>query len=139
MSALRGARCRRWRSCRGSGVRIAIDDFGTGYSEPGLPAPTCPVDGLKLAGSFVTGRGWRLPRRGGSGRPGPRRRRQPGHPLGDDRAGAHPLGLTVVAESVETGWQARRLHDLGSTSARAGTWGSPRPAAELAALLAGAR
>jgi len=110
-------------------VRIAIDDFGTGYSNL-VYLHRLPVDVLKLAGSFVTGQGGPCP--------------------GDEDVPhdvdspvilsamielAHTLGLTVVAESVETGWQARRLHDLGCDIGQGWHLGSPRPAVEMAAAL----
>lgn len=119
------------------GVRIAIDDFGTGYSNL-VYLHRLPVDVLKLAGSFVTGRGGACPGEEGPEDPGPGDVDSPVI-LSAMIELAHTLGLTVVAESVETGWQARRLHDLGCDIGQGWHLGSPRPAAELAALLAGAR
>lgn len=119
------------------GVRIAIDDFGTGYSNL-VYLHRLPVDVLKLAGSFVTGRGGACPGEEGPEDPGPGDVDSPVI-LSAMIELAHTLGLTVVAESVETGWQARRLHDLGCDIGQGWHLGSPRPAAELAALLARAR
>ncbi|GAA4604797.1 diguanylate cyclase (GGDEF)-like protein [Actinoplanes octamycinicus] len=82
---------------RALGVRIALDDFGTGHSSLGL-LQTVPVDVLKVDKSFVDN---------------------------ITEAGRHTviaraliqvsegLGLTAVAEGVETAEQAAALYDLG--------------------------
>ncbi|MET8148843.1 putative bifunctional diguanylate cyclase/phosphodiesterase [Actinoplanes sp. NPDC049668] len=91
------------------GVRIALDDFGTGHSSLGL-LQTVPVDVLKVDKSFV-----------------------------DDitLAGreaviataliqvSHGLGLTAVAEGVETAEQATELHRLGYRLAQGYHFGRP--------------
>jgi len=79
------------------GVRIALDDFGTGYSSLSY-VKRFPVDALKIDRSFVAG-------------------------LESDPeaqaistaiiAMAHQLGLSVVAEGVETVAQERFLEDRG--------------------------
>ncbi|BBH70057.1 hypothetical protein ACTI_67420 [Actinoplanes sp. OR16] len=98
---------------RAAGVRIALDDFGTGHSSLGL-LHTVPVDVLKVDKSFV-----------------------------DDitSAGRHQviaraliqvtdgLGLTAVAEGVETAEQAEVLYALGYRLLQGYYYG--RPAAEL--------
>jgi EAL domain-containing protein (putative c-di-GMP-specific phosphodiesterase class I) len=80
---------------RGRGVRLAIDDFGTGYSSMSL-MKKFPVDTIKIDRSFVQD----LP-----------------HDL-EDRAIAQAiismgkaLGLTVVAEGVETAAQVAFLRE----------------------------
>ncbi|MEU7908034.1 EAL domain-containing protein [Actinoplanes sp. NPDC049118] len=94
---------------RALGVRIALDDFGTGHSSLGL-LQTVPVDVLKVDKSFV-----------------------------DDitLAGreaviataliqvSHGLGLTAVAEGVETAEQAVELHRLGYRLAQGYHFGKP--------------
>jgi diguanylate cyclase (GGDEF)-like protein len=94
------------------GVRIALDDFGTGHSSLGL-LQTVPVDVLKVDKSFVDN---------------------------ITMAGRHAviatalirvsegLGLTAVAEGVETAEQAAELHRLGYQLAQGYHFG--RPAAE---------
>jgi EAL domain-containing protein (putative c-di-GMP-specific phosphodiesterase class I) len=94
------------------GVRIALDDFGTGHSSLGL-LQTVPVDVLKVDKSFVDNL---------------------------TMAGRHAviataliqvsngLGLTAVAEGVETAEQAAELHRLGYQFAQGYHFG--RPAAE---------
>jgi diguanylate cyclase (GGDEF)-like protein len=101
------------------GVRVAIDDFGTGYSS--LSAlKALPVDLLKIDRSFVSG----LPHDG------------------SDRqivtavvAMAHALGLSVVAEGVETADQLRTLEELGCATAQGFLLGRPQPAAHIERLL----
>ncbi|MEU4690168.1 bifunctional diguanylate cyclase/phosphodiesterase [Actinoplanes sp. NPDC023714] len=102
---------------RAAGVRIALDDFGTGHSSLGL-LHTVPVDVLKVDKSFV-----------------------------DDvtEAGRHTviaraliqvadgLGLTAVAEGVETAEQAEALYALGYRLLQGYYFG--KPAAELPATI----
>ena len=91
------------------GVRIALDDFGTGHSSLGL-LQTVPVDVLKVDKSFVDNL---------------------------TMAGRHAviataliqvsngLGLTAVAEGVETAEQAAELHRLGYQLAQGYHFGRP--------------
>jgi PAS domain S-box-containing protein/diguanylate cyclase (GGDEF)-like protein len=80
-----------------AGVRVSLDDFGTGHSSLGA-LRGLPIDELKIDRAFV-------------------------EDLADDPAAtaicaamialADGLGLELVAEGVETKFQARRLHELG--------------------------
>ncbi|MDN5920813.1 MAG: bifunctional diguanylate cyclase/phosphodiesterase, partial [Pseudonocardia sp.] len=116
----------------GMGVSIAIDDFGTGYSNLAY-LHRLPVDVIKLAGSFVVSDG-SLP---------------DGSPSGRDLDSpvviaalidlAHTLGLTVVAESVETAEQADRLHALGCDVGQGWYFARPGPAGSVRRLLAASR
>jgi diguanylate cyclase (GGDEF)-like protein/PAS domain S-box-containing protein len=102
------------------GVQLAIDDFGTGYSSLSY-LRRFPVDILKIDGSFVEA-------------------------LGPDPADtsfvgaiinlAHSLGLDAVAEGVETVDQLRLLRSLGCGSAQGYLLSPPKPAADVAGLLA---
>ncbi|MHB8452650.1 MAG: putative bifunctional diguanylate cyclase/phosphodiesterase [Mycobacteriales bacterium] len=79
---------------RGLGVRLAVDDFGTGYSSLSRLGEF-PIDEMKVDQSFVS-------RLGAT------------HAPSDALVAAaiamgHGLGLTVVAEGVETPEQARAL------------------------------
>ncbi|GID92505.1 putative bifunctional diguanylate cyclase/phosphodiesterase [Amorphoplanes digitatis] len=91
------------------GVSIALDDFGTGHSSLGL-LQTVPVDILKVDKSFVDN---------------------------ITMAGRHAviataliqvstgLGLTAIAEGVETAEQAAELHRLGYRLAQGYHFGKP--------------
>ncbi|KUL25293.1 putative bifunctional diguanylate cyclase/phosphodiesterase [Actinoplanes awajinensis] len=98
---------------RALGVRIALDDFGTGHSSLGL-LRTVPVDILKVDKSFVddiTGAG---------------EHRVIAEALIHICAG---LGLTAVAEGVETAEQAEVLYHLGYRLLQGYHFG--RPTAEV--------
>jgi EAL domain-containing protein (putative c-di-GMP-specific phosphodiesterase class I) len=99
-------------SLRRQGVRIAVDDFGTGYSSLGY-LRRFPVDILKIARDFV-GQGDAPPESGDS---------LAGNAAStedEDWAFAHAivalgqkLGLTIVAEGIETSGQLQALRELG--------------------------
>jgi diguanylate cyclase (GGDEF)-like protein len=101
------------------GVRICIDDFGTGYSSLSY-LNTLPVDGLKIDRSFVS-------MLGSSG----------------DRSElvrtiitlASRLGITTVAEGVETSAQLQHLQRLGTESMQGFLFSRPVEAAAARALL----
>ena len=99
---------------KGVGVRLAVDDFGTGYS-PLLDLHRLPVDFLKIDRSLVAG-------------------------LEEDHekktiaaatvALAHALGLSVIAEGVETSQQVARLRVLGCDLAQGHYLGEALPPSE---------
>ena len=102
---------------RSMGVRWAIDDFGTGYC--GLSyLSRLPVDALKIDKSFVQGRA-----------------------AADQTivsavvALGHTLGMTVVAEGVETESQLAHLRSLQCDRAQGYLFGRPMPAADFEVLL----
>ena len=102
------------------GIRIAMDDFGTGYSSLGY-LRRFPFDKIKVDRSFVTD-------------------------LGENRESlaivravvglAKGLGMTTLAEGVETIEQADQLTAEGCMQAQGFHFSQPRPAAEIRALLA---
>ena len=106
---------------RALGIGIAVDDFGTGYSSLAY-LHRFPVDVLKIDREFVSGLTFD----------------------GDwDRslaAGiislAHSLGLTVVAEGVETAEQSDILRALGCDAMQGYLFARPAPARDLPAALA---
>ena len=104
---------------RGHGIRIALDDFGTGQSSLAYVA-RLPVDIVKVDRAFVTGLG-----------------RDPvsGAIVSAVMAMAGALGLTVVAEGVETELQVKVLGRHPDCEIQGYYCGRPAPAGELTALL----
>ncbi|WP_420004333.1 putative bifunctional diguanylate cyclase/phosphodiesterase [Arenibacterium sp. LLYu02] len=98
------------------GVNLAIDDFGTGYSSLAM-LKDLPVDRIKLDRRFITG--------------------LPGDAK-DDRiiaamvALGRSLGITVIAEGVETTAQRDRLIELGCPEAQGFLFSRPVPAEAFA-------
>jgi diguanylate cyclase (GGDEF)-like protein len=110
----------RLHALRALGVAIAIDDFGTGYSSLAY-LQEFPVTHIKIDRSFVT-------------------------PL-DDAARdcgvvraiieiARALGMTTVAEGIETPTQLERLRELGCPLAQGFLFAKPLEAAAMAELVA---
>lgn len=105
------------------GVRLSIDDFGTGYSSLAY-LKRFPIDKLKIDQSFVNG----------LGRPG------------DDReiasaiiAMGRNLGLTVLAEGVETPDQRDFLVDSGCDCFQGFLYAEAMPVADFERWLGDAR
>lgn len=106
---------------RGLGVRIAMDDFGTGYSSIGY-LRRFPFDKIKIDRSFVS----ELPydvdcltiTRG----------------VSELAAG---LGMSTIAEGIETAAQQEILRAIGCTLGQGYLFGRAMPAAAAAALLTG--
>jgi diguanylate cyclase (GGDEF)-like protein/PAS domain S-box-containing protein len=104
------------------GVGLAIDDFGTGYSSLAQLKLMLPVDTIKIDKSFVDGV----------------------LTSGDDHAIidavlrlASRLGLSAVAEGVETAEQAAALLALDCGYGQGYRFDGPQPADEIDRLLAG--
>ncbi|BAL90655.1 putative diguanylate cyclase/phosphodiesterase [Actinoplanes missouriensis 431] len=98
------------------GVKLLIDDFGTGFSALGY-LRRFPVTGVKIDRSFVIGLGANVE---------------------DDEivravvAMSHALGLSVIAEGVETPLQREALYAIGVVNGQGWLWGAAVPAAEFA-------
>jgi diguanylate cyclase (GGDEF)-like protein/PAS domain S-box-containing protein len=107
------------RSIREMGVRLAVDDFGTGYSSLAR-LKRFPIDILKVDGSFIRD----IPENA------------------EDKAITQAiiamgktLGLTVVAEGVETAAQKAFLREHGCDQMQGYFFSKPVLAEEFAALL----
>jgi PAS domain S-box-containing protein len=108
------------RDLKSLGCRMALDDFGTGYSSL-RHLQALPFDVLKVDKSFVgTMTGARESRKIVAAVVG----------LG------HSLGLSTVAEGVETEAQADMLLWLGCDLGQGWLYGRPAPAAEISAMVA---
>ena len=104
---------------KATGVRISLDDFGTGYSSLSY-LRRLPLDGVKIDRSFVTGMGDGLADEG----------------IVRAVLGlARTLGLSVVAEGVETRQQAHALRSLGCGYLQGYLLGEPVPADQIALRL----
>jgi EAL domain-containing protein (putative c-di-GMP-specific phosphodiesterase class I) len=112
------------RRIRMLGVRISVDDFGTGYSSMTY-LKTLPVDEVKVDKSFVSDMA------GGDHRD-----------IAMVRSVinlAHELGLSVVAEGVETAAAAEVLRDLDCDVVQGYHFARPMTPAQLGAMLADGR
>lgn len=102
------------------GIGVFLDDFGTGYSSLSY-LKRLPLDAVKLDRAFVHGLDESSVDR---------------QIVGAVVQMARALGLTVVAEGVETAGQCRRLHELGCHVLQGYYFARPMPAEEMTALLA---
>ena len=106
---------------RKNGIKIAIDDFGTGYSSLNY-LRTYPVDIIKIDRSFLTN-----------------------VPIDDTQTAlvngfldiARSLGLTVIAEGVETAAQADYLATKGCHYQQGFLYARPMPLSDLLEFLRG--
>jgi diguanylate cyclase (GGDEF)-like protein len=103
------------------GAKLSVDDFGTGYSSL-ASLRRFPVDSLKVDRSFVSGLGNGF--------------------TAEDAAIvtavislAHNLGLTAVAEGIETADQLAQLRSMDCDMAQGFYFARPRPAAAIGELL----
>ncbi|MEW6764647.1 MAG: EAL domain-containing protein [Pseudomonadota bacterium] len=106
------------RELRGLGFRIAIDDFDTGYSSLAY-LKHLPIDTLKIDRAFIQGLPDSL------------------EDLGIVRTIvelARQLGLTVVAEGIETLEQAEMLGSLGVHEGQGFLYARPQPADAIPTL-----
>ena len=108
------------KNLRTLGVRIALDDFGTGYSSLSY-LRSFPFDKIKIDKSFIDDVAAR------------------DESLAIIRAIvglAEALGMSTVAEGVESEHQVARLRDAGCTHIQGYVFSPPLPANDLAAIFA---
>jgi len=104
---------------RECGVRVSVDDFGTGYSSLAY-LKQLPVDEVKIDRSFVTDLGENDPN---------------ASLVAAVVAIAGSLGVSTVAEGVETLEQAERLRELGCDEAQGFYFSRPVPPERLPGVL----
>jgi len=100
------------RSVRALGVQVALDDFGTGHSSPAY-LQRLPIDRLKMDRTVVAD----LDAEG-----------HDGTIIRTVVDLAHRLGITVVAEGVETAPELRAVRSIGCDEAQGLLLGGPLPA-----------
>jgi diguanylate cyclase (GGDEF)-like protein/PAS domain S-box-containing protein len=98
------------KALRAQGVHLAVDDFGTGYSSLGH-LKRFPVEMLKVDQTFVDGLG---------------REAEDTSIVGAVVNLAHSLGLTAVAEGLETQVQLGELRTMGCDYAQGDLFGAPK-------------
>jgi diguanylate cyclase (GGDEF)-like protein/PAS domain S-box-containing protein len=108
---------------RALGVHLSIDDFGTGYSSLGY-LRRFPVDSVKIDRSFVDGLGTES---------------EDSAIVAAVVSLGHALGLSVVAEGVETDDQLAELGALGCDRAQGFLFSPPQPADVFASVVSRSR
>jgi EAL domain-containing protein (putative c-di-GMP-specific phosphodiesterase class I) len=105
------------KNIREAGIILSIDDFGTGYSSLSY-LKRFPVDLLKIDRSFISD----LPGEGKAF-------------ITAIIAMAHSLGLSVIAEGVETDAQMRFLKEVGCDMAQGYYFARPKSPSQLLDML----
>ena len=104
---------------RALGIRIALDDFGTGYSSLSY-LRSFPFDKIKIDQSFIRELGTN---------------KESAAIVGAIVGLALSLGMTTVAEGVETMEQLAMVRDQGCAKVQGYLFSRPRPAEEVAGLI----
>ena len=107
-------------SLKSVGIKIALDDFGTGYSSL-CYLSELPFDKIKIDRSFIK----------------TLHEREESAKVVNAIVGlGRSLGVTTIAEGVETEREAAFLREIGCTVAQGFLYSTPVPASELQALVA---
>jgi diguanylate cyclase (GGDEF)-like protein/PAS domain S-box-containing protein len=109
------------RIVKGQGILIALDDFGVGFSSLSQIRDLPPVDVIKVDRSFTAGLG---------------RSDSDGAVVAAVLSLARSLGLTAIAEGVETAEQLGLLRDLGCAVGQGFYFARPQPAEDVEPFLA---
>jgi diguanylate cyclase (GGDEF)-like protein len=104
---------------RALGIRIALDDFGTGYSSLGY-LRSFPFDKIKIDRSFIKDVDTNS---------------DSAVIVGAIVGIAQGLGMTTVAEGVETRGQLAKVRDQGCSKVQGYLFSRARPAGEITALI----
>jgi diguanylate cyclase (GGDEF)-like protein/PAS domain S-box-containing protein len=104
---------------RSLGIRIALDDFGTGYSSLGY-LRSFPFDKIKIDRSFIRDVDTN---------------NDSAVIVGAIVGLARGLGMTIVAEGVETAGQLAKVRELGCAKVQGYLFSRPRPAGEVLDLI----
>ncbi len=104
---------------RANGVRVAMDDFGTGYSSLSQ-LNSFPFDKIKIDRSFVSGKGKSADRNA---------------IVRAITALGVSLGMTTIAEGVETSEELARIRASGCTSVQGYLFSKPVPIEEVDDLI----
>ncbi len=107
------------RELKSLGLGVSIDDFGTGYSSLAY-LRRFNLDEIKVDKSFIDGLG---------------RDPEATAIVAAVMGMAHALGLSVVAEGVETEQQLSALRGLGCDEAQGYFYARPQPAGDIGALI----
>jgi EAL domain-containing protein (putative c-di-GMP-specific phosphodiesterase class I) len=103
-----------------SGVSLALDDFGVGFSSLSQIRELPPVDAIKVDRSFTAGLG---------------ENHSDGAVVRAVLSLAGALGLTAIAEGVETEEQLTRLRKMGCDVGQGFLLSRPQPPSELEPFL----
>jgi diguanylate cyclase (GGDEF)-like protein len=104
---------------RALGIRIALDDFGTGYSSLGY-LRSFPFDKIKIDRTFIRDVDTNV---------------DSAVIVGGIVGIARGLGMTTVAEGVETAGQLAKVRDQGCALVQGYLFSRPRPIGEVPALI----
>jgi EAL domain-containing protein (putative c-di-GMP-specific phosphodiesterase class I) len=107
------------RELDGLGVRLCIDDYGARHSSLRMMRDL-PVSALKIDRSFVAGLG---------------RSREDAEVVGAVVAFAHAMGISVIAQGIDTPLQLSEVRSLGCDAGQGSYFARPQPGEVVQALV----